>query len=80
DVRQKGFMVGIELVADKRTKAPYPPEVRMGARVAQEARPRGAIIRPLGDVVVLVPPLSISKSELDRLLGITYQSIVAATG
>ena len=80
DIRQKGFMVGIELVADRSTKAPYPPEVRMGARVALEARPRGAILRPLGDVVVLVPPLSIKKREMDRLLEITYESIAAATG
>lgn len=79
DIRQKGFMVGIELVADKSTKAPYPPEVRMGARVAREARPRGAILRPLGDVVVLVPPLAIKKRELACLLDIAYQSIAAAT-
>lgn len=79
DIRQKGFMVGIELVADKSTKAPYPPELRMGARVARESRPRGAILRPLGDVVVLMPPLSIKKNELASLLDIAYDSIVAAT-
>ncbi|MDP2936672.1 MAG: aspartate aminotransferase family protein [Dehalococcoidia bacterium] len=79
DIRQQGFMVGIELVADRATKTPYPPEVRMGARAAREARPRGAIIRPLGDVVVLVPPLSITRPQLSRLLDITYQAIAAAT-
>ncbi|MDP2660928.1 MAG: adenosylmethionine--8-amino-7-oxononanoate transaminase [Dehalococcoidia bacterium] len=79
DTRQKGFMAGIELVADKAGKASYAPEMRMGARVARESRPRGAILRPLGDVVVLMPPLSIKKAELARLLDITYDSIVAAT-
>ncbi len=80
DIRQRGFMVGIELVADRSTKAPYAPQMRMGARVARESRPRGAILRPLGDVVVLMPPLSIKRTELALLLDITYDSIVAATG
>jgi len=78
DIRQRGLMVGIELVADKHLKTPYPPETRMGARVCRESRPRGAILRPLGDVLVLMPPLSIKKTELARLLDITYDSIVAA--
>ncbi|MDO8688958.1 MAG: aminotransferase class III-fold pyridoxal phosphate-dependent enzyme, partial [Dehalococcoidia bacterium] len=79
DIRQRGLMAGIELVSDKANKTPYPPEMRMGARVARESRPRGAILRPLGDVVVLMPPLSIKKAELARLLDITYDSIAAAT-
>lgn len=80
DIRQMGFMVGIELVADRDTREPYPAETRMGARVTREARPRGAILRPLGDVIVLMPPLTIKKTELAQLLEITYESIKAATG
>jgi adenosylmethionine-8-amino-7-oxononanoate aminotransferase len=80
DIRQCGVMVGIELVADKETKEPYPVKDRMGHRVIMEARKRGLIIRPLTDVVVLMPPLSISMEELDRLCDITYESICAVTG
>jgi adenosylmethionine---8-amino-7-oxononanoate aminotransferase len=53
--------------------------MRIGHRVALEARRRGAIIRPLGDVVVLMPPLSISEAELSRLVEITGEAIDAAT-
>jgi adenosylmethionine-8-amino-7-oxononanoate aminotransferase len=72
-VRRRGFMVGIELVE-------HPLPVRIGHRVTLEARRRGAIIRPLGDVVVLMPPLSISHEDLRRLVGITVEAIEAATG
>lgn len=79
DIRQKGFMAGVEMVKDKETKAPYPIEKRMGHRVILEARKRGAILRPLGNVIVLMPPLSIKEAELKRLLKITYESIKAVT-
>jgi adenosylmethionine-8-amino-7-oxononanoate aminotransferase len=72
EVRRRGFMVGIEL-------RPYPLELRMGHRVTLEARRRGAIIRPLGDVVVMMPPLAISEQELERLVGVTAAAIDAAT-
>ena len=51
----------------------------MGHQVTLEARRRGAIVRPLGDIVVLMPPLSISEAELHRLVAITAESIEAAT-
>jgi adenosylmethionine-8-amino-7-oxononanoate aminotransferase len=73
EVRRVGFMVGIELEE-------FPLATRMGHRVTLEARARGAIIRPLGDVVVLMPPLSISRADLARLVGITAAAIDAATG
>jgi len=60
EVRQKGFMVGIELVKDKKTKEAYPLEEKIGIRVTSEARKRDVVIRPLGNVIVLMPPLSIS--------------------
>ncbi|MBI5695412.1 MAG: adenosylmethionine--8-amino-7-oxononanoate transaminase [Nitrospirae bacterium] len=78
-VRQKGFMVGIELVQDKNTKEPYPLPEKRGIRVTQEARRRGVIIRPLGNVIVLMPPLSISEGELEKLVEVTHKSIKAAT-
>jgi adenosylmethionine-8-amino-7-oxononanoate aminotransferase len=79
DVRQKGFMVGIELVKNKKTKRAYQPKERVGNRVILEARKRGVIIRPLGDVIVLMPPLAIEEDLLHRLLDVTLQSIKAVT-
>lgn len=75
DIRQKGLMVGIELVADKTGKRPFPPQARMGAAVCARARVHGALLRPLGDVVVLMPPLAIDLDLLDRLGEIVYTSI-----
>jgi adenosylmethionine-8-amino-7-oxononanoate aminotransferase len=72
DVRQRGFMVGIELGG-------FEAAQRMGHRVTLEARERGAIIRPLGDVIVLMPPLAIDGADLQRLVSITHQAIAAAT-
>ena len=79
DVRQRGFMAGIELVADRATKREYDEALQIGARVARAARPRGAIIRPLGDVVVLMPPLSIDEDTLGRLVSITADAIDEVT-
>jgi adenosylmethionine-8-amino-7-oxononanoate aminotransferase len=79
DVRQCGFMTGIELVADKGTKTPFPPQERMGFKVIMEARKRGVIIRPLGDVIVIMPPLSITEGELEELVAVVYQSIKTVT-
>jgi len=72
EVRRRGFMVGIELVG-------FPVAARMGHRVTLAARDRGAIVRPLGDVVVLMPPLGIEEAELRRLVEITAASIAEAT-
>jgi adenosylmethionine---8-amino-7-oxononanoate aminotransferase len=71
EVRQCGFMVGIELTD-------HPVSARMGHRVTLEARTRGAIIRPLGDVIVLMPPLSITNEDLTQLVRITTEAIEAA--
>jgi adenosylmethionine---8-amino-7-oxononanoate aminotransferase len=71
EVRGRGFMAGIDL-------GEHHPSLRLGHRVVLEARQRGAIVRPLGDVVVLMPPLSISKADLARLVAIVAESIRAA--
>jgi adenosylmethionine-8-amino-7-oxononanoate aminotransferase len=73
EVRQRGFMVGIELTE-------RPASERAGHQVALAARRRGAIIRPLGDVVVLMPALAISEADLRRLVGITAAAIGEVTG
>ncbi len=79
EVRQAGFMVGIEIVKNKKTAEPYPWQDKMGLKVIMEARKRGVIIRPLGNVIVLMPPLSISEDELITLLDVVYESIIRIT-
>jgi adenosylmethionine---8-amino-7-oxononanoate aminotransferase len=76
EVRQRGAMVGIELVANRRTKEPYPPEARIGHRVCLAARRHGVLLRPLGAVVVLMPPLSLTEEEA-RLLGDAVHAAIA---
>jgi adenosylmethionine-8-amino-7-oxononanoate aminotransferase len=75
DVRQQAFMAGIELVQDRTTKQPFPAAARMGARVCRMARDRGLLLRPLGDVVVVMPPLAIDLSLLDRLCDVLYNCL-----
>jgi adenosylmethionine-8-amino-7-oxononanoate aminotransferase len=79
DIRQKGFMVGIELVKDRATRKPYSLEARIGIRVTLECRKRGLLIRPLGDVLVLMPPLSASLQELKEMVRIVYASLKLVT-
>ena len=75
DIRQKGLMVGIELVADRKKKTPFPMEAKVGLKIVLEARKRGVIIRPLGDVMVLMPPLSTTKEELKKLTQVICPAI-----
>ena len=79
EVRQQGVMVGIELVAERAARTPYPAAARIGPRVVREARARGVILRPLGNVIVLMPPLAITATELDRLCDVARDAIAAAT-
>ncbi len=79
NIRQKGFMIGIELVKDRGTKTPYLPVDKIGARIVLECRKNGLIIRPLGDVIVLMPPLSISLQELKKMVKIVFNSIKLIT-
>jgi adenosylmethionine---8-amino-7-oxononanoate aminotransferase len=79
EVRQRGLMVGIELVRDRATKEEYAYGTRAGHQVVLEARRLGAILRPLGNVVVLMPPLSMTAGELETLAAIALASIEAVT-
>ncbi len=79
DVRQGGLMIGIELVQNKKDKKAYPPEKKMGQRVILKAREKGLILRPLGDVIVIMPPLAIDEKTLKRILDITFESIYEVT-
>jgi adenosylmethionine-8-amino-7-oxononanoate transaminase len=79
DVRYKGLMAGIELVKDRKTREPFPWEEKAGWRVAYKAREEGLLIRPLGNVLVIMPPLSISLADLARMLDIIAGAINAAS-
>jgi adenosylmethionine-8-amino-7-oxononanoate aminotransferase len=68
DVRQRGLIGAVELVADKATKAPFPSDRLVGSKVCRRARDFGLLIRPLGDAIVIMPPLAISLEQLDRML------------
>ncbi len=73
-------MIGIELVADRETKSPFPIERRTGHLVTLAARRRGVIIRPLGDVVVLMPAPAMPVELVDELCDVAIAAIDEATG
>ncbi len=79
EVRQRGLMVGIELVRDRATKEEYAYALRAGQRVILEARKLGAVLRPLGNVVVLMPPLATTEAQLEQLAAIALASIEKVT-
>jgi adenosylmethionine-8-amino-7-oxononanoate aminotransferase len=68
DIRQKGFMVGIEIIADKPAKKPFDPRRRTGAEICAKIRRHGVILRPLGDVIVLMPPLAMELDDLRTIV------------
>jgi adenosylmethionine---8-amino-7-oxononanoate aminotransferase len=80
DIRQCGFMVGIELVRDRATRTAFEPGLRIGVRVAQRVRRYGVILRPLGDVLVLMPPLSITDREIGVLVSTAARAIMEICG
>jgi len=77
DIRQKGFMVGIELVAEKASRKAFEAKLRTGAKVCAAARKHGVIIRPLGDVVVLMPPPAMEMGDLGKLVRAAGAAIAA---
>jgi adenosylmethionine-8-amino-7-oxononanoate aminotransferase len=79
DVRQIGFMVGVELVKDRVSREPYAPAERIGYRVSLEARRQGLLLRPLGHVLVLMPPLITGRRDLARMVSILQHAIRAVT-
>jgi adenosylmethionine-8-amino-7-oxononanoate transaminase len=79
EVRQIGLVAGIELVKDRKTKEPFPAKSRVGYRACLAMRDFGVILRPLGDVVVIMPPLSIKESELKKIADAAYRGIRAVT-
>lgn len=79
DARQWGYMIGIELVQDKARRKNYASDQRIGHKVILEARKQSVMIRPLGDIIILMPPLGIGDGELATLLDVTYDCIRKVT-
>ena len=77
DVRGKGMMAAVELVADKTTKQPYPTEANVGARVYQEMLKRGLFTRVLGDMILLAPPLVSTEEQIEQIVAIIGESVQA---
>jgi adenosylmethionine-8-amino-7-oxononanoate aminotransferase len=75
DIRQYGLAAGVELVADRASRRPFDAARRVGMRVCRLARERGVFLRPLGDVIVLMPPLSIDEDEIQLLVGAVEHGI-----
>jgi adenosylmethionine-8-amino-7-oxononanoate transaminase len=80
EVRQIGFMVGIELVADRTTKEPFDWSLGTGARVCRRARELGLLTRPLGDVVTLLPPLATPDEDLEAMAAVLVRAVREGTG
>ena len=76
DVRGKCFMMCVENVADQETRALLPADAAVGNRIAAHAQKRGVIVRPIAHLNVLSPPLTMSKRQVDELVGVLRDSIV----
>lgn len=81
NIRQCGYMVGIELVQDKNTKSPFPASEHIGQKITMTARTLGLLIRPIGTILILMPPLSATVKELNQMVAILKLaiSVVRAT-
>lgn len=75
DIRQRGLIAAIELVADRATKRPFAPALQVGAKVCRRARDRGLLIRPIGDVLIIMPPLSITIDEIDMMVDVMFDCL-----
>jgi adenosylmethionine-8-amino-7-oxononanoate aminotransferase len=76
DIRQYGLAAGVELVADRASRQAFDTAQRVGTRVCRAAREAGVFLRPLGDVMVIMPPLSIRDDEIERLVDAVEHGIL----
>jgi len=80
EIRRRGLMVGVELTRDRVNREPYAFEEAIGARVCMALRRHGVILRPLGPVIVMMPPLAITDGEIDRMVDATREAIIEVCG
>lgn len=79
DVRGKGLMIGVELVADKRTKTKFPDAAQFGHKVARRCRDHGVLIRNLYDTFVISPPLILTKTQADKIVEVMDEALTHQT-
>ncbi|AXF57678.1 adenosylmethionine--8-amino-7-oxononanoate transaminase [Salicibibacter kimchii] len=79
EVRQLGFMCGVELVQSKETKLAFPAEKRVGYHVSLKMRELGMLTRPMGDVIIFMPPLASEREELEAMVMIMKEAIDEVT-
>jgi len=80
EFRQCGMVAAVEMVQEKKEKTPYPWEERRGLEVFKWALGEGVLLRPLGNVVYFMPPLTISGDEMQRLIDTAWEGIRRITG
>jgi len=80
DVRGLGLIAGVELVADKSSRGPFDPADGVGSRMLREMRTRGVITRVKGDSILLAPPLVITEAQVDKIITVVEESILAVCG
>jgi adenosylmethionine-8-amino-7-oxononanoate aminotransferase len=80
EVRQCGFIAGVEVFKDVARRVPYAWEEKAGIRVCQQMRQRGVLTRPIGNTIVIMPPYCVSETQLEQIVGALRESIPAALG
>ncbi len=80
DIRRSGLVAGVELVQDWRSRTPYPLAAQAGMRVCRAMAARGVLTRPIGNVVALLPIYTMSRSQLERMVGTLAEAIREALG
>ena len=74
DVRGSHYMMGIEYVSDKASKTPFAPEVGIANRIFDACREQGLIVRPIGNIIVLSPPLTLTKAQIDTIVATLHSA------
>jgi len=80
DIRQVGLIAGVELVKDWRTRQPFALREQAGIRVCDAMARRGVLTRPVGNVIVLMPPYCTTKSQLRRIVAALREAIRETLG